>query len=108
MSTTESAPHRPDFPRDRITQVSSAVQIDEDTHHAPPSRENPWQIFRSMPTLVKISAVWLVLVVFGAIYAKLDITVFNGSLPLQDPNLQTNNFDPSTGEFGTGEPLEGS
>ena len=41
-----------------------------------------------------------------ALYAKLDTAVFNGALPLQDPNFQTNNFDPSTGEFGTGERLE--
>ena len=47
-----------------------------------------------MPILVKISSVWLFVVVFGAIYAKLDSTVFDGKLPiLQDPNLQTNNFN---------------
>ena len=59
-----------------------------------------------MPLLVKISAIWLFLVVFGAIYAKLDQSVFGGALPLQDPNLQTNNFNAETGDFGTGEPLE--
>lgn len=63
--------------------------------------------FRDMPVLVKLSAIWLALVVFGAIYAKLDTSVFGGALPLQDPNLQTNNFDPDTGTFGAGEPLEG-
>ncbi len=63
--------------------------------------------FRDMPILVKLSTGWLFLVVFGAIYAKLDESVFGGALPLQDPNLQTNNFNAETGEFGTGEPLEG-
>ncbi len=73
---------------------------------AAPSRSRfAW--FTDMPRLVKVSAVWLMLVVFGAIYAKLDESVFGGALPLQDPNLQTNNFDVNTGEFGTGEPLEG-
>ncbi len=33
--------------------------------------------------------------------------MFNGSLPLQDPNFQTNNFNADTGEFGTGERLDG-
>ena len=32
--------------------------------------------------------------------------MFNGSLPLADPNLQLNNFNPATGEFGTAEVLE--
>jgi peptide/nickel transport system permease protein len=59
-----------------------------------------------MPILVKISAVWLAFIVLGAIYAKLDTTLFNGSLPLQDPNFQTNNFNAATGEFGTGVKLE--
>jgi peptide/nickel transport system permease protein len=41
-----------------------------------------------------------------ALYAKLDTSVFNGALPLQDPDFQTNNFDVRTGDFGTGERLE--
>ena len=61
-----------------------------------------------MPILVKISSFWLLLVVFGAIYAKLDVSVFDGALPLQDPNVQTNGFNPDTLEFGDGEPIEGS
>ena len=64
--------------------------------------------FASMPLLVKLSFLWLLLVVFGAIYAKLDVTVFDGALPLQDPNVQTNGFNPDTLEFGDGEPIEGS
>lgn len=104
MSTTDSAPHTPDFPSDRISRVSTAVQIG-----GGPGRSRsivPWKIFREMPIMVKVSAIWLLFIVSGAIYAKLDITVFNGSLPLQDPNLQTNGFNAATGEFGTGEPLE--
>ena len=105
MSTTEGAPHTPDFPRDRISNVSTAVQPGS-VAGTPPKRASPIEIFRSMPLLVKISAIWLAFIVLGAIYAKLDATVFNGSLPLQDPNYQTNNFNASTGEFGTGERLE--
>lgn len=56
-----------------------------------------------MPFAVKLATIWVMLTVCGAIYAKLDVSLFDGSLPLQDPNLQTNNFNPETGEFGTGE-----
>ena len=65
-----------------------------------------WGIFREMPFLVKLGTLWLLFVLFSAIYAQLDAKVFNGSLPLADPNLQLNGFNPATGEFGTGEPLE--
>ena len=54
-----------------------------------------------------MASLWLVLVVFGAIYAKLDTSWFGGALPLQDPNFQTNGFIRETGEFGTGQPTEG-
>ncbi len=104
MSTTEGAPHTPDFPRDRISNVSTAVQ--PGSVSGPPSRSSVREIFGSMPILVKISAVWLTFIVLGAIYAKLDVTIFDGALPLQDPDYQTNNFNPDTGEFGTGEALE--
>ena len=105
MSTTGADPHTPDFPRDRISQVSTAVQPGS-VPGGPPKRASPIEVFRSMPLLVKVSAIWLVFIFLGAIYAKLDISLFDGALPLQDPNFQTNNFDPATGEFGTGEPLE--
>jgi len=70
-------------------------------------RKSAWGIFREMPLLVKLGAIWLFLVVFVAIYSQLDVRVFNGALPLADPNLQLNGFNPETGEFGTGEPIEG-
>jgi peptide/nickel transport system permease protein len=77
---------------------------------APPGVKQPRQsafgVFKQMPILVKIGVIWLILVFAGAIYAQLDTRVFNGSLPLADPNLQLNNFNPATGEFGTAEPLE--
>lgn len=107
MSTTGAAPHRPDFPSDRLSQVSTSVQIGSGSK-PPGNRKSIFRTFRAMPVLVKISSVWLFVIVFGAIYAKLDSTVFNGDLPLlQDPNLQTNNFDAKTGQFGTGQKLEG-
>jgi len=71
-----------------------------------PRRKSLWGIFREMPTLVKLGTMWLLFVLFAAIYAQLDARVFNGSLPLADPNLQLNGFNPATGEFGTGTPLE--
>ncbi len=77
---------------------------------APPGVKQPRQsvfgVFKQMPILVKIGVIWLILVFAGAVYAQLDARVFNGSLPLADPNLQLNNFNPATGEFGTAEPLE--
>jgi peptide/nickel transport system permease protein len=70
-------------------------------------RKTPWGIFREMPFLVKASVLWLLFILFSSIYAQLDIRVFNGALPLGDPNLQLNGFNPETGEFGTNVRLEG-
>lgn len=72
-----------------------------------PQRKTPLQVFKEMSLLVKLSAIWLVLIVLAAIYAQLDTTVFDGALPLRDPNLQLNGFNPETGEFGDRSPLEG-
>ncbi len=68
-------------------------------------RKSAWGVFREMPILVKLGVIWLFLIFFGAIYAQLDVRVFNGSLPLADPNLQLNNFNPATGQFGTAKSL---
>lgn len=91
---------------------SDEVEPESDVVDAPPAEGKPKGRFRAvvsdMPWLVRFSSLWLFLVVFGAIYAKLDVSVFDGALPLQDPDLQTNGFNPATGEFGTGEPIEGS
>ena len=90
----------------------TTVAVAEGLVRRPPamgSRNGPRlaRSFGSMPILVKLSTVWLILVFGGAIYAKIDTVVFDGALPLQDPNFQTNNFNPKTGEFGNGEPIEG-
>lgn len=71
-----------------------------------PQRKSVWAVFREMPFLVKLGTLWLLVVLFAAVYAQLDVRVFDGALPLADPNLQLNGFNPATGEFGTGEPLE--
>lgn len=98
----------PELPSEEFTgRIVGAAEIVPVDLPGKPKRQRPWTVFMEMPFLVKISAIWLVLIVFGAIYAKLDISVFDGALPLQDPNLQTNGFNASTGEFGTGEPIEG-
>ncbi len=84
-----------------------AVSVAGEPAPAGPTRSSVGAVFGDMPILVKISAIWLVLVVVGAIYAKVDQDLLGGALPLQDPDFQTNNFDASTGDFGTGEPLLG-
>ncbi len=70
-------------------------------------RKTAWAVFKEMPILVKLGTVWLIVIFASAIYAQLDVRVFNGSLPLADPNLQLNGFNPATGEFGDTPPLEG-
>lgn len=91
-------------------QITMGAGPTNDEFVVPPGvkrpRKSTFSVFKDMPVLVKFGAIWLFLVFFGAIYAQLDVKVFNGSLPLADPNLQLNNFNPATGEFGTGEPLE--
>jgi peptide/nickel transport system permease protein len=72
-----------------------------------PKRASFREVFKEMPLVVKLASIWLIFIFGGAIYAKVDTGVFGGALPLQDPNFQTNNFDPDTGTFGDGEPIEG-
>jgi peptide/nickel transport system permease protein len=94
-----------------VKQTAGAAAGPDSDFVAPPGVKQPRQsvfgVFKQMPILVKIGVIWLILVFAGAVYAQLDARVFNGSLPLADPNLQLNNFNPATGEFGTAEPLEG-
>jgi peptide/nickel transport system permease protein len=104
-------------PQDQADDLAIEVLEPEEVAQAPggvvtpishkPVRQSPWTVFKQMPVLVKFATIWLLIVVFGAIYAKLDATIFDGKLPLQDPNLQQNNFNPATGTFGTAKPLEG-
>ncbi len=84
----------------RVSTVEAPVGIGK------PKRRTAWELFKDMPLLVKIAAVWLLIVIFGAIYAKLDTNVFGGVLPLQDPDLQTNLYDPATRKIGEGSPLD--
>ncbi len=95
----------PDFPRDRLSNVSSSVQAGSGASTAP-RKDSILDVLRSMPLRVKFASLWLFLIVFGAIYAKLDTGLFDGKLPLQNPNYQTNGFDVTTGTFGTGTPIE--
>ncbi len=64
-------------------------------------RLTPVATFMEMPFLVKLSTVWVVLLVLGAVYGKVD-DLLGQSLPLQDPIIQTNGFNAEIGEFGTG------
>lgn len=106
MSTTEPLADGSEIELEHaevISEASGATKVPVDHK---PVRKSPWAVFRSMPVIVKFSTIWLVVVLFAAIYGKLDATIFDGALPLQDPNLQTNGFNPATGEFGTGSRLE--
>jgi len=106
MATTESSPEEYYDTAIADIEAEQSLGVIVPVGHKP-KRKSVRQVFKEMPVLVKLSALWLILIVGAAIYAKLDETVFNGSLPLQDPNLQLNGFNPETGEFGTNEPLEG-
>jgi peptide/nickel transport system permease protein len=109
MATTDSGVQQASD--DHIVATPGGLTIDLNDEFVVPSgvkqpRKGVWGVFKEMPILVKFGTIWLVLIFAGAIYAQLDTRVFNGSLPLADPNLQLNGFNPATGEFGTRAPLE--
>lgn len=95
----------PTLPSDKVTRVST--QEPPLAQGVAPKRATFREVWRDMPILVKLSSIWLLLVFGGAIYAKLDTVVFDGALPLKDPNRQWNGFDPATNSFGDREPIEG-
>ena len=84
-----------------VAEVSSPAAAGD----GKPKRASVRQVFAEMPWVVRLSSIWLIFIFGGAIYAKVDTVIFDGALPLQDPNFQTNNFDASTGTFGDGEPI---
>ena len=104
MEHTDLVNRLPEFPRDRLSNVSTSVTTGVDVT---PKKATFQEVVSSMPLRVKFASLWIVVVVVGAIYAKIDTSWLGGSLPLQDPNFQTNGFDRATGSFGTGEPIEG-
>jgi peptide/nickel transport system permease protein len=110
MATTESGIQAGTAPTVPVLDTTDAETSTGDDFVVPqgvkPPRSTVWGVFKQMPILVKMSTIWLLLIFFSAIYAELDKRFFNGALPLADPNLQLNGFNPATGEFGTNEPLE--
>ena len=109
MAATESGVQKAQD--DQIVALTGGVGPDLNDDFVVPAgvkqpRKTAWGVFKEMPILVKLGTIWLVLIFLGAVYAQLDVKVFNGSLPLADPNLQLNGFNPATGEFGTRQPLE--
>ncbi len=112
MATTES-----EIEKAKAAQTAQIVSLtggpaeSADDFEVPPgvkpTRKSAWGVFKEMPILVKFCTLWLLAVLFGAIYAQLDLRVFNGALPLSDPDLPLSGFNPATGEFGTREALEG-
>ncbi len=118
MATTESGIGQTGIDKAKDLQAAQIVQLTGDDGRpdtidgfvvpegVKPKRKSVWGVFKEMPFLVKLGALWLTFIFLSAIYAQLDVRVFNGALPLADPNLQLNGFNPATGEFGTGAPLE--
>lgn len=61
-------------------------------------KKSLWRTLWAAPLTAKVAILWLVLILGGAIYARID-RILDGSMPLQDPFLQTN-------LFGDGKPIE--
>jgi len=83
------------LPSQRFTRVSTAAPVTAGVGSPKRKRTSPLALSREMPLTVKMAALWLLFVVFGAIYAKVDGWV-GGALPLQDPLQQ--GFDFKTGK----------
>lgn len=66
--------------------LADVVPVDDESSGRK-DRNRLLALFLDMPIVVKLSALWLVFIVFGAIYAKVDGLV-GQALPLQDPNAQ--------------------
>jgi peptide/nickel transport system permease protein len=108
MATTES--NVGIDPSTLVASLTGTVAPDDDfvaPEGVKPPKKGVWGVFKEMPILVKLSTMWMLFIVLSTIYAQLDVRVFNGSLPLADPNLQLNGFNPATGTRGDREPLEG-
>ena len=92
MTTTGSGDSKVEFPRDRLSPISTEADFTVNVVAAgeKPRRQSFFKIFLTMSLMVKLAALWLIFIVGLALYAKLDTAVFNGALPLQDPNFQTN------------------
>ncbi len=108
MATTES---NIEVSHQSMILAPGAPVVTDDEFVVPPGvkppRKGVWGVFKEMPFLVKLSTMWMLFILFSSIYAQLDLRVFNGALPLGDPNLQLNGFNPATGQRGTTPPLEG-
>ncbi len=101
MTTTESTD--PGFPSERLTRVSTALAIDAAATTPGKKKTSMFGLFREMPITVKLATLWLLFVLFGAIYAK--IYGWTGEvLPFPDPFYQ--GYDPRTG-IETAGPNEG-
>ncbi len=92
MTATENAAS---FPSRNITPVSTAVSMTAAAGIPKPSRKKPHELFKEMPITVKLAALWLLFIFFGAIYAKIDNAI-GGSLPLQNPYFQGVDFRTGT------------
>jgi len=106
MSETDIPSADPHLGVERHGLPIPAAIIHDSSDGTPPQRAGVRAIFGQMPFMVKLCTIWLILVFGAAIYAKVDTNLLNDALPLQNPNLQTNNFDPAIGGFGDGNPLE--
>ncbi len=93
MTATDSSDT--EYPSDKLTRISTALPIDAAATTPGKKRIGPIGLFRDMPLTVKLSTLWLLFVLIGAIWAKIDGWV-GGALPLKDPYFQGVDF--RTGE----------
>ncbi|MED5299180.1 MAG: hypothetical protein VX691_08775, partial [Actinomycetota bacterium] len=64
MSDINTANEIPEFPRDRLSNISSTTSSPAGTT---PKRATLREVIATMPLRVKMASIWLFLVVFGAI-----------------------------------------
>ena len=77
---------------DSTSELVDASVPDEVTAAAEPTKPRGffgrrWKTFTDMPWLVRLSTLWLLIVVFGAIYAKVDTCLLYTSPSPRDATL---------------------
>lgn len=101
MTTTDSTDTS--FPSEKLTRVSTALPIDAAATTPGKKKTSLFGIFREMTFTVKLATLWLLFVLFGAIYVKLSVWT-DGAIPFTDPFYQ--GYNPRTGVTTAG-PNEG-
>ena len=89
MSEINTANETPEFPRDRLSNVSSTTSSPADD----PQKATLREVIATMPLRVKMASIWLFLVFFNDIRQD-RYRLVGRLLPLQNPNFQTNGSTP--------------